>query len=576
MSTTTDMVEIKPKRPVTVRRPRKQIHETPRILMADAYTIGSNPFESELAREKSVYYSTYRKLLHDINPKLYKSDDTRIVFKGITRLVDYLLYEPITHEEIDEAKRFLEHQLITGDGLTRYYFPEELWRRVVDEFDGWVPIKISAVREGTIVYPNEPVMVTESTADGFGVLAAWPESKGLMTWAPTEMVTQDEHWLLYLKTIVRRVFGDTLNEDEIDFQARLALHNFGDRAGICPQESEWLGADTLFTFPGTDTFAGAYQFWKNNDEKIGSSMSVYALAHRNVQGFEHEFEAYRALYDFLQPKQFGSFVADAYDFWNGVEGDATGKDDSLLALALESKKTGNGKVVVGRPDSGDAKEQVLWLCRLALKHGLYEEKVINGKVWRFSTYLKFIEGDGMTWEQMEDIMEALLLQGFYPMSWGLFGVGGGLRNGLKRDNLSAKWALCAIGNALKGVVKFSETLGKGTLPGPFKLLRTKEALDKKQTIVFAHEPGESILEPYYNGALTTDPFYLEYYDSLGIKSPMQEWESEKQARTREQLKTMPPTLSTEENHNYPASEAIRLERRMLLKKYAPKKLAQNY
>jgi hypothetical protein len=158
---TADMVEVKPS--VKVRRPRRQIHETPRILMADAYTIGSNPFESVLAQEKSVYYSTYRKLLNTINPNLYKTDDTRIVFKGITRLVDYLLYEPITHAEIDEAKRFLEHQLITGDGLTNYYFPEELWRRVVDEFDGWVPIKISAVREGSVVYPNEPVMMVNPT-----------------------------------------------------------------------------------------------------------------------------------------------------------------------------------------------------------------------------------------------------------------------------------------------------------------------------------------------------------------------------------------------------------------------------
>jgi hypothetical protein len=69
---------------------------------------------------------------------------------------------------------------------------------------------------------------------------------------------------------------------------------------------------------------------------------------------------------------------------------------------------------------------------------------------------------------------------------------------------------------------------------------------------------------------------LNYYDELGKESPMMEWESVKQARTRQQMRDMPFTLSTEENHNYPASEAIRLERKMLLKKYAPKRLAQNY
>jgi hypothetical protein len=35
------------------------------------------------------------------------------------------------------------------------------------------------------------------------------------------------------------------------------------------------------------------------------------------------------------------------------------------------------------------------------------------------------------------------LEGFAPHGWGLFGVGGGLRNGLKRDNISAKYALCS-------------------------------------------------------------------------------------------------------------------------------------
>ena len=39
---------------------------------------------------------------------------------------------------------------------------------------------------------------------------------------------------------------------------------------------------------------------------------------------------------------------------------------------------------------------------------------------------------------------------------------------------------------------------------------------------------------------------------------------------------MPLTLTTEDNHNYPASDKIREIRIELLKKYAPKKLAQNY
>ena len=39
---------------------------------------------------------------------------------------------------------------------------------------------------------------------------------------------------------------------------------------------------------------------------------------------------------------------------------------------------------------------------------------------------------------------------------------------------------------------------------------------------------------------------------------------------------MPLSLSTDENHGYPASDAVRAKRIELLKEYAPKKLAQNY
>ena len=82
--------------------------------------------------------------------------------------------------------------------------------------------------------------------------------------------------------------------------------------------------------------------------------------------------------------------------------------------------------------------------------------------------------------------------GYVPWSHGLFGQGGGKRNSLKRDNLSAKYALCAMGYENEGVVKFSDTFGKTTLPGPFKILRSEEALNNKK------QEGFDILMESYN------------------------------------------------------------------------------
>ena len=157
---------------------------------------------------------------------------------------------------------------------------------------------------------------------------------------------------------------------------------------------------------------------------------------------------------------------------------------------------------------------------------------------------------------MREIIEALMEEGFVPYSWGLFGVGGGLRNALKRDNLSGKYALCAVGDDYKGVLKYGE-VGKTTLSGPFKVLRSAEALANKTTIVRPDEEGEDAMVEYFNGARINEPFGVGQDDDfLTIKN-----------RIREQFDNMPNSLETVENGNYPASKTVLNDRIELLNKY---------
>jgi hypothetical protein len=350
-----------------------------------------------------------------------------------------------------------------------------------------------------------------------------------------------------------------MSDEDISFQASLMLTDFGDRAGMTNEESEVLGMSHLYTFGGTDNCQGAYQAWENAG-RTPVGFSVNALAHRNVQAYPVENDCYEAIYNSCEDNEIISMVSDCYDFYPANE-------NYILPLALRSVKEGNGKVVVSRPDSGNAKEQVLWICRLAVRNGLYTEKTNSkGETWKYGTTLKFIEGDGMTWSQMWEIIEALLEAGFAPHGWGLFGVGGGLRNALKRDNTSAKYALCAKGNDNEGVVKFSDTLGKTTLPGPFKVLRSPWALENKQTVIFAHEDGEDTMVVYFDGSDIYKPFGEGMDDDF----------LDTRNRIREQWDSMPLNLTSATNHNYPASDDILNERRRLLAKYAPKKQAKNY
>jgi len=539
-----------------VTLPQRRVHFTPRLLRADAYTIGANKFQSPEAREKSVYYCVFRRELYKINEDLYTKGDNRIIFAGLQRIIERLFYTPVTHDEIDRTILYLATFKVTTKGLARYDFPEALWRRIVDEFNGRPPIEIKAMPEGSVVYPGEPVVQIKSLVDGFGEIAAWFESKILHIWAVSERITQNEHWLKKLKEMVREV-DPTLTEEMNTFFASLMEHDFGDRAAICDTESEDLGMAHLYTFSGTDTCAGGYQAFMNSGQTPGLSVSVNALAHRNVQAYDKESVCYLTMYNEADDNEILSMVADCYDYKAAVKND-------LLPLALRSLKEGNGKVVVGRPDSDVAVDCVLYLCDLAVENGLYEERVINGKTWKFGTFLKFIEGDGMDFKTMWQIIEALMKRGYAPYGWGLFGVGGGLRNFLKRDNFGAKYALSAKGNNNIPVVKLSETIGKTTLPGPHKVLRSAEALANKKTIVFESEPGEDAMVLYFNGLNIYKPFGVGQDDDfIQIKN-----------RIRTQFPSMALDLDT--TRGAPASDAILATRIELIKKYAPSKNIANY
>lgn len=555
-----NIVETKEK--TRVRLPLRRIHKTPRVLTADAYTIGSDLFQSTEARRFSEYYITFRRSLHKIDPDLYKKGDDRMIFVGLSRIIEKLFYDPVTHEELDEAVRFLKTAKVSANGLVSYNFPEAMWRRVVDSYNGRPPIQIRAMPEGSVVYPNEPVVCIKNTApedEMMGELAAWFESKLLQVWASSERVTQERHWLDECLAMVDKIEPGLL-ADKRNFYASLMLHDFGDRAGMSDTESEEQGMYHLLVFPGTDTFSGAYQAWKNSGEAPGIAVSVLALAHRNVQAFVEEKDCYWNMYQTAENGSILSMVMDCYSFYDAV-------NNYALPIALDAKEKTNEKVIVVRPDSGDAEEQVLWVCKLAKRFGLYTERVINGKTWYFATNLKFIEGDGMTFNTMRKINETLMEHGFVPYSWGLYGVGGGLRNNLKRDNFSAKYALCNVGHDRRPVCKFSEDLGKTTLPGPFKVLRDASSLASRKTVVFAHEPGIDALVEYFDGSRIYDPFGAIMFEENFMTT---------KARIAEQFPKMPLTLSTEDNHNYPASDQIKAVRLELLKKYAPRKRAENY
>ena len=540
-----------------VKLPKQHIFETPRYCQTDAYTVGSPAFQSAEANEKSYYYSTFRRAPHSFNSDVYAKGDDRIIYAGMRRINERLFYQPVTHEEIDNMKEFLSTFKVTMKGLAPYQFPEALLRRTVDEFNGRPPIQILGFPEGSVVYPNEPNSVYISLVPGFGELAAWFEASWLRTWGPSEAATQAQHWKKYLRNKIADC-DPTLTRQQVDFFASIQLTDMGARASFNETETEDLGLSYLYAFPGTDSLSAAYQAWMDSDKNPVAN-SVLALAHRNVQAYEVESDVYQSMFDIGIDGELLSMVNDAYASKRAVL-------EMQIPLAVQSAKEGRGIVIVSRADSGEPLEQILLIINAAIDNDLFTTQERDGKTWYYPTTLHYIEADGMSFSAMKAIIEALTEKGVAWWAWGLFGSGGGLRNNLKRDNLSAKFALAACGPNDRPVVKFSETLGKGTLPGPFKVVRSATALATNTTIRRMDEPGDNAMVEYFNGLRLEEPFGPGQDDDFQTI----------QARINHQMEIMPLSLSTPENHGYPASEAILALRRELLAQYAPDKAAANY
>jgi len=99
-----------------------------------------------------------------------------------------------------------------------------------------------------------------------------------------------------------------------------------------------------------------------------------------------------------------------------------------------------------------------------------------------------------------------------PWRCGIYGIGGHLRNNINRDHMSTKFALCAVGEDERPVIKLSNTPGKQTLPD-CHVLRDDIALTTGVTLVTPGEVGVDALVTYYDGSLE-EPFGSGFTDDF--------------------------------------------------------------
>jgi nicotinamide phosphoribosyltransferase len=423
-------------------------------LVADAYTISSNSFSSEQAKLASTYNICNRYGAKRAFPELAK--DNRMVFWGISQFVEEYMQTRITMEDIYEAEHFMANRHSFGGPL---HFPKELWWRVVHECGGYLPIQIHALEEGRTFFPNEPYCTVQNLIEGFGELNAHIEKilvpvLGIGTAAATML----RHWLERMReqvTIDLQLLGKKKPKlDDIDAIARWMIHNFGGRANSFVPESVLIGMAHLLSFHGTDNFDAAYVAWKRGAQHP-TGTSIHALAHRNVLGHIYENDAFAAIANSDEGNvKIVSCVSDTYKYSNAVE------------AIVEQAKQNQDVTYVVRPDSGDCFETIKAVYEVCKAKGVYTEK--NG--YLLPKNVRFIYGDSVKPKLQFEVMEKLREHGMLPTQWGIWGVGGYIRNNCTRDTLSTAMKLCLVNQAVdyldegRPVVKLSETASKMSVP----------------------------------------------------------------------------------------------------------------
>ncbi len=411
-------------------------------------------------------------------------DTDSTLFFGLQMFLMQYLSKPITKADVDEAEAFWSAH---GEPFNR-----EGWMYIVDHLDGHLPLRIEAVKEGTLLpIKNVQVQVVNTDPTCFWLTSYIETALLRAIWYPTTVATKSHANVALIRQALIETDGD-------DAGYEFKLHDFGARGTTSLEQAGIGGCAHLVASQGTDTAIGAV-YARNFYGADMAGFSIPATEHSTMTSWGGEAGELEAMRNVLHqyPDGIVACVSDSYDLFKAI-GEYWG--DQLKDEVLSRHE---GFLVV-RPDSGDPVEIVPQVIEaLGTKFGFETTakgyKILNPKV-------RVIQGDGITSESLKAILNALINRGL-AIGNIAFGMGGGLLQKVDRDTFG--YAMKASAAQIDGswidvfkdpvTAKGSKTSKKGRLAlikteaGKYQTVRAKEV-----------PPGtENLLETVYeNGTIT--------------------------------------------------------------------------
>lgn len=382
----------------------KDIRKNP-ILLTDSYNLSHQRLKTSTDWECSHMYNRTKPM----------------IFFGLLESINMILNTQITMEMVDEAETNAKRQ-----GLI---FPRELWERVVNECNGYVPIEIQTVPEGTYCPTGTPFAQIRNVVKGFGEMVTWFEGYFMHSYFPSACATQAFRMRKYLEQ-KKRQYG---YDDSFMFR----LHSFGFRGHKSLEDAYWAGISWNLFLQGTDDFHTTA-----HTPIQANIVSIAALAHKVTQQFDNELEGYKHAIKATADagEKIVALVIDTYDAYRFI-------NEMLIPVARYAQELGIHIVI--RPDSGDTWEQV----------ELVYKKV--SRSYLSITNVSAIIGESMDFENVKKA-DAYFEQHGVPLNFVSYGIGGGFYNYINRDTQG--WAMKTSYSNGKPRMKFSENPIKRSIP----------------------------------------------------------------------------------------------------------------
>jgi nicotinamide phosphoribosyltransferase len=416
-------------------------------------------------------------------------------------LLKKYLSQKITMRDIDEAEKFsISH-------FGRKLFDRKGWEKVVNVYNGSLPLIIRAVPEGTVMYGGIPIYsVTVLDEDLFWMSAGFETLIQRAVWYPTTIASMD----YTIKREIARFYDKTGADTNM---LPFSLHDFGGRGVSSPETAEIGGAAHLVNFMGSDTVEGiltANFYYK----EAMAGFSVYATEHSVECSFgpsrENAKEYILKQIRNSPPGSIVSIVLDGYDVYREVE---------MICTELRDEIVSSGVKVVFRPDSGDMLEiipRILRMQEMAFGFDMTE------KGYKKIKNVGIIQGDGIDHQAIISVLKLITGMG-YSADCVIFGSGGALLQKVNRDtfSFSQKASAILVNGEWKGIAKNPATdSAKKSKEGVLTTLRSKmtgEIMSGRLDTGFSENDFEDVMKLVYkNGVLFNETTLSEVRQRVKI------------------------------------------------------------